>query len=939
MPVVVGQLLADRYLIEREIGRGGMATVYAARDRQTGGAVAVKVMQAGLSDMLGAERFMREIRVTSTLRHPGIVPLLDTGAVNGQPFYTMPLVDGETLGHRLDREQQIPLDETVGIVAELLDALAYAHEAGITHRDIKPANILLSGGRALLADFGIAKAADSGEERITSSGLAVGTSDYMSPEQAAGDRVDHRSDLYSLGCVMYEMLAGGPPFTGHSAQAIRARHMQDPMPGIRVVRPTVSLRLEAVVAKALAKVPADRFANARAFQEALRDPTLLQPDTHAVTAVAVGQPWYARTRVWAAAAALTTVALAAAFWQTGYDRVRPLDAHKVVGFPLRSPDGLGASSGEDVATLMGSALDRRESLRWVDGWQTDGDREAEADVSADAMAGYARRAGARWYLTGRLIDRGDSSDVLLELVDVEGDSVAARPRASGLQGDLWRTAIRSVNQLLPVLVPGTDAKEFERAWIDREPGAVASFLAGEAAFRRAQPGTALGHYREAMRLDSTFALAAVRAAQAATADHRPEEARVLVERAVNLPMAPQYAAFTRGYLAYLDGRADSAVASFNLALRLDPDLTAAWAQLGETYVHLVSRDTAPEQAAWQAFAEARRQDTVATHLLLHPLEIAWRRGDAAQARTLTARFLGARPDSLQAASVRLMETCARDGAARTDWAAAMSMPFAVLSSGAMMSASPLLIDCAIGAYATIRTMDTVRVGVVDPERAARRSSALVGEMAVMTAKGRTAEAIRFVEQSIARGEGGALMLMLAAALDSSFAAAAAPVVANEAVRFGADFAGCATPARCWVLAAYHGLRGNAVAARGAASSSVLAAAANASPFYRDAANAYALLARGDSAAARTALATLIARPFPPGSELTWIPVSGYGLERIVLARLYLAEGRPTEALQVVSALRAPGPVIFPLFRRAADDLRARAKRVNTATVKNRTGAQ
>lgn len=928
MSVAPGQLLAGRYEVEREIGRGGMAIVYEARDHQTSGAVAVKVMMAGLSDMFGAERFMREIRVTSTLRHPGIVPLLDTGEVGGAPFYTMPLVSGETLAQRLQREQQLPLEEALTIVGELLDALEYAHNAGITHRDIKPANILLSGGRALLADFGIAKAMDTDEESLTSSGLAVGTSAYMSPEQASGDRVDHRSDLYSLGCVLYEMLAGRPPFSGSSAQAVRARHMQDQMPGIRVVRPTVTRRLEAVVAKTLAKVPADRFASARAMQEALRNPGILQSDTEPEPTQSPARPWFARPKLWAAAGAVAVMALAFATWRDGYDRLRALDPHRVVGFPLQASGEMGRGAGEDMATLMGSALDRRESLRWVDGWQGDGDVERSTEV----MTSTARRAGARWFLTGRLITRGDSTDVLLELVDVAGDTVVARPRASGLSQQLWQTAIRSVNQLLPVLIPGTDAKDFERGWIDREPGAVASFLAGEAAFRRAQPGVALGHFREAMRLDSSFALAAVRAAQAATADHRPEEARALVTRAVGLPMAPQYAEFTRGYVAYLEGRADSAVAAFQRALRLDADLTAAWAQLGETYVHLVGDDPLPESAAWRAFEEARRQDTSATHLLLHPLEIAWRRGDRAQGEALTARFLAGRPDSAQAASAQLVADCARDGAARTNWRRAMALPLAVLSSGAVMSASPSLAECAIGAFAAVRTMDTLPTGQTDTDVTARRQSAQVGELALLMAHGRAREAIGLIDSSIARGEGGSSLLLFAAALDTTFASAAAVVAQRDSARFGADFSGCTSAERCWILAAYHGMRGDSAAARGAASSAALTASAGTPPHYADAARAYALLAAGDSSGARETLARLLTRPFPPGAQLTWFPIGGWGLERLVLARLYLAQGRPKEALRVVATLRAPGPVVFPMFRQAASDLEARARGTPTASV-------
>lgn len=935
MPVVVGQLLAGRYEIEQEIGRGGMASVYAARDRQTNGAVAVKVMHPSLGDLLGVDRFMREIRVTSTLRHPGIVPLLDTGEVDGQPYYTMPLVRGETLAQRLQREQHIPLEETIAIAQELLDALAHAHEMGITHRDIKPANILLSGGRAVLADFGIAKAMEGNDERLTSSGLAIGTSEYMSPEQAAADRVDHRSDIYSLGCVIYEMLAGGPPFSGTSAQAIRARHLQESMPGIRVVRPTVTRKLESVVAKALAKVPADRYPNARAFQEALRDPALLLPDSEVAAAPPVAPRRLVPAGVrWAAVAGVVGMVAAIAWWRGTFDRVRALDAHRVVGFPLiaRADGANGARVGEDVSTLIGSALDRRESLRWVDGWRelgaaaTGGAGAESGAVSDDTMRRIARRAGARWYLAGRIVTRGDSSDVLLELVDVQGDSVAVRPRASGLQRDLWRVAIRSVNQILPVLVPGTDARDLERAWVDRDPGAVASFLAGEAAFRRAQPGEALAHYREATRIDSAFALAAVRAAQAATADHRPEEARQLVRRAVNLPMPAQYAEFTRGYLAYLEGRPDSAVAAFRRALKLDADLTAAWAQLGESYVHLVGPDSAREALALRAFDEARARDTVATHLLLHPLEMAWRRGDTTRARAFTDRFLAARPDSSQAETVRLMADCASKGVRAVRWEAAMRSPLSVLSAAAIMGASRLLEPCALAAYAAVRTRDTLRTGVTDTDVTARRQAAQIGELALLAAQGRYREAISEIDRAVARGEGGSSLLMFAAAADSAFAGSAMAVAAADAARFGADNARCSSAERCWILAAYHAQLGHVSAARGAASAPVLQADTGLPPYYAMAARAHAALAAGDSTAARAQFRALLDRPFPPGALLTWNPVSGFGLERLLLARLYVAEGQTAQALQLLATLDTPGPVVFPLFRRAAEGVRAQARR-------------
>lgn len=263
-------VLASRYVIERELGRGGMATVYLAQDLQVGSLVAVKVLHPDLASMLGADRFAREIGITARLQHPNILPVLDSGVAEGHSFYVMPYVKGESLAQLLEREGQLSIDAALELTGEVADALAHAHALGFMHRDIKPSNILLSHGHAVLADFGIARAVDAaGSEKLTETGLAIGTAAYMSPEQAACGRIDARTDIYSLGCVLYEMLAGQPPFTGASAQAVLARHSVEPVPSLRIVRGTVSTSLEHAIVKAMAKVPADRYSSASQFKEAL----------------------------------------------------------------------------------------------------------------------------------------------------------------------------------------------------------------------------------------------------------------------------------------------------------------------------------------------------------------------------------------------------------------------------------------------------------------------------------------------------------------------------------------------------------------------------------------------------------------------------------------------------------------------------------------------
>ena len=263
--------LADRYDVERELASGGMATVYLARDLRHERRVAIKVLHPELSAMLGSERFLSEIRTTASLHHPHILPLFDSGSADDLLYYVMPLVEGESLRARIAREKQLPVADAVAIVSEVADALEYAHRRGVVHRDIKPENILLQEGRPLVADFGIALAMQSaGAERMTRTGLSLGTPPYMSPEQASGSAtIDGRSDVYSLACVLYEMLVGDPPFTGSTPQVVIARVIADPPAPLRTARPNIPAPLEATIVRALAKLPADRPASARAFAESL----------------------------------------------------------------------------------------------------------------------------------------------------------------------------------------------------------------------------------------------------------------------------------------------------------------------------------------------------------------------------------------------------------------------------------------------------------------------------------------------------------------------------------------------------------------------------------------------------------------------------------------------------------------------------------------------
>ncbi|MCH8007019.1 MAG: protein kinase, partial [Planctomycetes bacterium] len=269
--------LADRYAIEQEVGSGGMATVYLARDLKHDRHVAIKVLRPELAAAIGPERFIREIKITAQLNHPHILPLLDSGDAEGFLFYVMPYVEGESLRDRLNRDKQLSIEDSIKIASEVADALNSAHKHDVIHRDIKPENILLEEGHAVVADFGIARVITAaGAERLTETGLAIGTPAYMSPEQASGeDQLDGRSDIYSLGCVLYEMLAGEPPHTGPSVQAIIARKLSEPVRRLRAVRESIPVAVEELTMKALSRVPADRFATAAAMAGALANPTTL----------------------------------------------------------------------------------------------------------------------------------------------------------------------------------------------------------------------------------------------------------------------------------------------------------------------------------------------------------------------------------------------------------------------------------------------------------------------------------------------------------------------------------------------------------------------------------------------------------------------------------------------------------------------------------------
>ena len=508
--------LAGRYRVERELGHGGMATVYLAHDLRHDRTVAIKVLHPELAHSLGPERFLREITITAQFDHPYILPLLDSGVVEPRPatngrqllFYVMPYVEGVSLHDRLVREKQLPLEDALQITREVAEALGYAHARGVIHRDIKPENIMLSGGHARVADFGIARAIDAaGGERLTETGLAIGTPAYMSPEQSAGSGdLDGRSDLYSLGCVLYEMLAGSPPFQGSTVQAIMARHALDPVPVLRTVRSTVPASVESAIAKALAKVPADRFGTADQFVTALRAPS--------TTAVASVGRIINRRRLMPAATAVILAGAGAAMW-LGLRTTGPLvvpSASVIAVLPLApsvADTGL-ARLGRDLALTLSANLDGVGEIRTVDAHTVLAQStEAAAPYSLDRGRALGRRFGAGSVVHGTLVRAGPNVRVDLGLftsdsgvplarvsVTVPPDSIGALTDSVtwGLLPQIWRR--------------GTPpSPSLDGALKTKSVVAIRAFLEGERALIANQWSNAADAYAVAIAADSTFWLA------------------------------------------------------------------------------------------------------------------------------------------------------------------------------------------------------------------------------------------------------------------------------------------------------------------------------------------------------------------------------------------------------------------------------------------------
>ena len=583
--------LGTRYQVQGEVGRGGMATVYRALDRRLGRTVALKVLHPELTQMLGADRFHREVRIASALSHPNIVGLLEAGEEQGLLYYTMPLVEGETLRSRLEHEGQLPVEDAVRIGEEVAAALGCAHQHGIVHRDIKPENILLEGGRAMVADFGIARAiTEAGGDRLTTTGFAVGTPAYMSPEQGSCTaKVDGRADIYALGCVLYEMLSGEPPFTGPTAQAVVARQMQEAPRSLRVVRPSVSPALQEVVEKALAKIPADRYPTAEAMvgalEQAKRRPGVLGSLMRSLRhhpGVSVG-----------AVALVSAIAVAGRLLSR-----RPVDSelHVVLPFAWRSGTVEAGLTGGQLESLLHDAIARWGDVRLVgeirahDAWARGRDTVPTFRKALDV----ARNLGAGKLAWGEASLTGDSViTVHAGLYDVaKGGTMLEEadvsiPRVVSSVADVGARFIDLAERLL-LPRDGAGLRELKSVGPAMGTTSLAAFralLAARDAFDHWDLARAESLWREAVHEDPEYAEAQLWLAQTASWAGRPANewhayARDAVTFAGRLTNGGD-STLALGMLALSEGRSEEACGHFRTALSRDTLNVAAWFGLGE----------------------------------------------------------------------------------------------------------------------------------------------------------------------------------------------------------------------------------------------------------------------------------------------------------------------------------------------------------------------
>ncbi len=682
----LGAVFSGRYAVERELGRGGMATVYLAHDLKHARPVALKVLHPELAAALGAERFLREIEVVGRLQHPHILPLFDSGKAvvscesqvvreapatqDSRPttvlYYVMPYVAGESLRQRLERDGQLPLEDGVRIACQVLAALGYAHAQGIVHRDIKPENILLQGDQAMVADFGLARAVSTaGGERLTETGLTLGTPVYMSPEQATGDgRLDGRSDLYSLGCVLYEMLAGEPPFTGRTPQVILARRLSEPVPRLITIR-EVPEGVERAVARALARAPADRFASADQFAGALE--ARIGPDTPRIPPAARSAGHPLRMRI-ALGALAVLAALGVGLWRWPHPPAPALDPNLVAVAPFDVLDPKLALWHDGLVDVLARTLDGLGPLRTVSPTVVLRRWSGRADPASARELG--RRTGARLAVFGQLVGLGgDSARLSATLLDV----ATGTPRGEFERSDV-ATRLSSLADSLSLAFLrdlGTSARGPVRLASVGTTSIVAlkAFLQGEQHFRRGALDSSIASFERAVELDSTFALALRRLglAHGWKSDESPTPFALRAGR-FNHGLSPRDSLLvTADSLdagardSFTDALLDRAKRSplekrrfqiLEMASRSYPGDPEVWYQLGEAREHYGYEVGATVAQELGAFDRSIALDSTFAEAYVHPIERTLNRGECGRALTYLrpASSMHLARDNLPAAS-------------------------------------------------------------------------------------------------------------------------------------------------------------------------------------------------------------------------------------------------------------------------------------------------
>jgi tetratricopeptide (TPR) repeat protein len=597
--------LRDRYTLERELGRGGMATVYLARDLKHARPVALKVFHPELAAVLG-ERFVQEIRVAAKLSHPHILTVHDSGEAAGLLWYTMPVVDGESLRQRLRREGQLPVDEAVRIARTAAEALDFAHANGIVHRDIKPENILLFAGEPMIADFGIALALGRvGEERLTQTGFSLGTPAYMSPEQACAEpHLDGRSDIYSLGCVLYEMLAGEPPYTGPTPQAILAKRLSEPLPRLRTVR-EVPEALEQAIHRALGRHPADRFPTARDFARAIAEAT-----SAATSAAAwVGPLRVSFSRTTKALTALLLLALAAGIsWIALVRHPPPAAPTQLAVLPFSVPgSGSFAYLAQGMVDLLSRNLNGAEALVTVDPGRvmSAAGRGGLGTLDAERGRDIARRLGAGQYILGSVVPAGGQVRIQAQLY--KQDSIVSPPIAqAAVEGDsakLFELVDQLTAQLLVRRGQGQGARLAQTAALTtRSLPALKAYLDAERNLRAARYDSAISGFQRATEVDSSFALAYYRLAVAAMGVNRMGLLGPAMERALALDqrLSERDRRLLAAFADLFRGTPDRAERQYREFLEGYPDDLEAQFQLGNLlYTYNAARGRSPAEAREQ----------------------------------------------------------------------------------------------------------------------------------------------------------------------------------------------------------------------------------------------------------------------------------------------------------------------------------------------------